>query len=231
MKLWNRPSGGGSRSTQHPIESFEKVRQAHQESRNGWLERQMNWMNEFWSSSYTSIHFHHPHAYIHLLIRIDFRAFYSLNDSMESKNQEGSIANSWFNASATLWQGRHEKFQPQILIWKPHISSYINLIWKQGLWPRCKLYGWLIKPIRNWVLFTTHLHCYLKGMKKIILWTITKYWATQFECVGFLNSLVEEVNDRAQLCIYCPSTKSLTVCPEETLTELISLYRRCSYHF
>lgn len=111
------------------------------------------------------------------------------------------------------------------------ISSYINLIWKQGLWPCCKLYGWLIKPIRNWALFTTHLHCYLKGMKKIILWTITKYWATQFECVGFLNSLVEEVNDRAQLCIYCPSTKSLTVCPEETLTKLISLYRRCSYHF
>lgn len=71
--------------------------------------------------------------------------------------------------------------------WKVPTSGR-SFIWKQGLWPCCKLYGWLIKPIRNQVLFTTHLHCYLKGMKKkIILWTITKYWATQFMCVGFLN--------------------------------------------
>lgn len=67
--------------------------------------------------------------------------------------------------------------------WKVPTSGW-SLTWKQGLCPHCKFYGCLIKPIRNQVLFTIHLHCYLKGMKKIFLWTITKYWATQF-VLGF----------------------------------------------
>lgn len=49
---------------------------------------------------------------------------------MESENQEGSTANSWFNAYATLWQGRHERFQPQVGVSYEnrdygHVASYM----------------------------------------------------------------------------------------------------------